>query len=38
LYRRFLLSQETAQVDPWAERVAGLEKEQFEPIALRSVA
>jgi nitrite reductase (NADH) large subunit len=38
LHRRFLASQETAQVDPWAERVAGFEKEQFEPIKLRGVA
>jgi len=34
LHSRFLASQSTAQVDPWAERVAGLEKEQFEPIRL----
>jgi nitrite reductase (NADH) large subunit len=32
LYRRFLASQETAQVDPWAERVKGREREQFEPL------
>jgi len=37
LHRRFLASQETAQVDPWAERAAGLEKEQFEPLQLRGV-
>ena len=37
LHRRFLASQESAQVDPWAERVAGLQKEQFEPIQLRGV-
>jgi nitrite reductase (NADH) large subunit len=35
LHRRFLASQETAQVDPWAERVAGMEQGQFEPIKLR---
>jgi nitrite reductase (NADH) large subunit len=34
LHRRFLQSQETAQVDPWAERAAGLEKEQFEPLRM----
>ncbi len=32
LHRRFLASQETAQVDPWAERAPGLEREQFEPL------
>ena len=32
LYQRFLTSQESAQVDPWAERVNGLEREQFEPL------
>ena len=37
LHGRFLLSQQTSQVDPWAERAAGLEKEQFEPIKLQSV-
>jgi nitrite reductase (NADH) large subunit len=37
LFRRFLESQETAQVDPWAERVNGLEREQFEPIRLGRV-
>ncbi len=37
LHERFLLSQQTSQVDPWAERAAGLEKEQFEPIKLHSV-
>jgi nitrite reductase (NADH) large subunit len=34
LCRRFLASQETAQIDPWAERVQGAEREQFEPIKL----
>ena len=37
LYQRFQASQETAQVDPWAERVSGLEREQFEPIKLSQV-
>ena len=37
LHERFLLSQQTSQIDPWAERAAGLEKEQFEPIKLQSV-
>ncbi|MDD5035638.1 MAG: (2Fe-2S)-binding protein, partial [Methylococcaceae bacterium] len=35
LCRRFLASQETAQVDPWAQRAQGLEREQFEPMRLR---
>lgn len=34
LYDRFLVSQETAQVDPWAERVAGFEAHEFTPIAI----
>ena len=38
LHERFLLSQQTSQIDPWAERAAGLEKEQFEPIKLHNVA
>lgn len=37
LHGRFLMSQQTSQVDPWAERAAGLEKEQFEPIKLENV-
>ncbi|CAL1241685.1 nitrite reductase large subunit NirB [Candidatus Methylocalor cossyra] len=32
LYLRFLKSQATAQVDPWAERVAGLQREEFQPL------
>jgi len=32
---RFVQSQLTAQSDPWAERAAGLAKEQFEPLRLR---
>ena len=34
LHARFLASQAVAQVDPWAERVAGLEAEEFMPIVL----
>ena len=33
LYDRFVLSQKTAQVDPWAERVAGKEAHEFKPLA-----
>jgi nitrite reductase (NADH) large subunit len=38
LHQRFLQSQATAQVDPWAERAAGVESEQFEPLRLRGAA
>ncbi len=34
LWERFLLSQKHAQVDPWAERVAGLEAHEFAPLAV----
>ncbi|HUL11838.1 MAG TPA: nitrite reductase large subunit NirB [Methylococcaceae bacterium] len=37
LYERFLASQKTAQTDPWAERVQGYEREQFEPIRIGRV-
>ncbi|WP_075217344.1 nitrite reductase large subunit NirB [Mongoliimonas terrestris] len=33
LLQRFLLSQATAQVDPWAERVKGFEAHEFSPMA-----
>jgi len=33
-WERFLLSQKFAQVDPWAERVAGLEAHEFAPITI----
>ena len=32
LYERFVVSQEIAQIDPWAERVAGKEAHEFAPI------
>ena len=32
LYARFVLSQKIAQIDPWAERVAGKEAYEFAPI------
>ncbi|HYQ93164.1 MAG TPA: NAD(P)/FAD-dependent oxidoreductase, partial [Candidatus Competibacteraceae bacterium] len=32
LYQRFLQSQRHAQVDPWAERVAGAERHEFVPL------
>jgi nitrite reductase (NADH) large subunit len=37
LYERFLESQKTAQIDPWAERVRGSEREQFEPLRIGSL-
>lgn len=33
LFRRFLFSQQFAQVDPWAERVAGKDWREFTPMA-----
>jgi nitrite reductase (NADH) large subunit len=33
LVARFELSQKTSQVDPWAERVAGLDAHEFAPLA-----
>ncbi len=33
LFRRFLYSQQFAQVDPWAERVAGKDWREFTPMA-----
>ncbi len=32
---RFLAAQKVAQVDPWAERVAGLEAQEFTPIVVQ---
>ncbi len=32
-YDRFVFSQKTAQVDPWSERVSGLDKHEFKPMA-----
>jgi nitrite reductase (NADH) large subunit len=33
LFERFVYSQTFAQVDPWAERVSGLDKHEFKPMA-----
>jgi nitrite reductase (NADH) large subunit len=33
LYERFVISQRTAQVDPWAERVTGRDAHEFRPMA-----
>jgi nitrite reductase (NADH) large subunit len=33
LYERFVLSQKFAQVDPWAERVAGKDAHEFAPVS-----
>jgi nitrite reductase (NADH) large subunit len=32
-YDRFVYSQQFAQVDPWSERVSGLHKHEFRPLA-----
>jgi nitrite reductase (NADH) large subunit len=32
LFQRFLVSQRSAQVDPWAERAAGAESHEFKPL------
>ncbi len=34
LFDRFVRSQQTAQIDPWAERVAGKEAYEFQPLAM----
>ncbi|MBE7637503.1 FAD-dependent oxidoreductase [Sneathiella sp. P13V-1] len=36
-FDRFVFSQKFAQVDPWAERVAGKDRHEFEPIATLSL-
>lgn len=33
-YERFVFSQKFAQVDPWSERVAGVDKHEFGPMAI----
>ena len=33
LFQRFVISQRTAQIDPWAERVGGKDSHEFTPIA-----
>ncbi|MFI4936814.1 MAG: nitrite reductase large subunit NirB, partial [Caulobacterales bacterium] len=35
LYDRFAYSQRFAQIDPWAERVAGRDREEFHPLSRR---
>jgi nitrite reductase (NADH) large subunit len=37
-YERFVHSQKFAQVDPWSERVSGLHKHEFRPLAAVGVA
>jgi nitrite reductase (NADH) large subunit len=37
-YDRFVHSQKFAQVDPWSERVSGLHKHEFRPLAAVGVA
>ncbi len=32
-FDRFVFSQKFAQVDPWSERVSGLHKHEFRPLA-----
>ena len=34
LHERFLHSQSFAQIDPWAERVAGTDAHEFEPLTI----
>jgi nitrite reductase (NADH) large subunit len=38
LFDRFVFSQKFAQVDPWAERVSGVDKHEFKPMAELSFA
>ncbi|MHC9234522.1 nitrite reductase large subunit NirB [Pseudooceanicola sp. 502str34] len=33
-YERFVYSQQFAQVDPWSERVSGVDKHEFNPMAV----
>ncbi|MBI5940859.1 MAG: NAD(P)/FAD-dependent oxidoreductase [Caulobacterales bacterium] len=35
LYDRFVISQRSARIDPWAERVAGRHAEEFTPLSRR---
>ncbi|WP_119677699.1 nitrite reductase large subunit NirB [Indioceanicola profundi] len=37
LYDRFVYSQQFAQVDPWAERVRGVDAHEFKPLANLSI-
>ncbi|MFK8033689.1 MAG: nitrite reductase large subunit NirB [Hyphomicrobiales bacterium] len=36
-YDRFVFSQKFAQVDPWSERVSGIDKHEFNPMATLSL-
>ena len=33
-YDRFVISQENSQTDPWSERVSGVDKHEFNPLAV----
>lgn len=33
-YERFVISQENSQTDPWSERVSGVDKHEFNPLAV----
>jgi nitrite reductase (NADH) large subunit len=35
LYERFRHSQRSAQIDPWAQRVAGRDHDEFNPMTRR---
>ena len=37
-FERFVYSQKFAQVDPWSERVSGLHKHEFRPLAAVGMA
>jgi nitrite reductase (NADH) large subunit len=37
-FDRFVFSQKFAQIDPWSERVSGLNKHEFRPMATPGVA
>ncbi|MBL8882679.1 MAG: NAD(P)/FAD-dependent oxidoreductase [Hyphomicrobium sp.] len=37
-YDRFVFSQKFAQCDPWSERVSGVDKHEFQPLAARAPA
>jgi nitrite reductase (NADH) large subunit len=37
-FDRFVYSQKFAQVDPWSERVSGLHKHEFKPMATVGLA
>ena len=35
LYERFAISQRYARIDPWAQRVAGRDSDEFNPLSRR---